>query len=159
MLAIGGTNELLDWFWNFFLVSWDGVKICSYLAAHLIHGGTWGKFDWLRKELRLKAGPVFIREKDMPLLVAVHSKSGPTGLYWKKKFGADHCIAFCPARGSRKPWKMDNTTIFIDPDDPVPKLGFINFQHPECEIVELPDDPGLKISDHFMNHIIEFLKT
>jgi len=138
ILAIGGSDEMIDWFWNAALASWDGVKICSYLSAR-----------------RIKKR--FSRVKGVPLLVTGHSKSGPTALYWKEKYGADYCVAFCPARGFRKDVKLDDTTIFIDPDDVVPKLGALNFKHPKCEIVKLPDDPGLRISDHSIDHIIEYL--
>lgn len=179
LLAIAGTNEMIDWLWNLLLFSWDGVKIGSYLAAHLIHSGTWGDFEWLRKGgVKVKSAmggtwrtltrkppkesrpvPVFKRDFSMPLLVAVHSKSGPTGMYWVKRFSADLCTAFCPARGLRKAESMKKTAIiYVDPDDPVPKLGKINFHHPKCHTVHLPNDPGLmRIKDHSMDHIIEFL--
>lgn len=157
VLAIAGTNEPIDWFWNLLLFSWDGVKIGSYLAANLIFSGTWGRFERIRKLLRLKSGPGF-KHLAMPLLIACHSKSGPTGLYFKRKFGADYCVAFCPARGFRKPVRMENTTILIDLDDPVPMLGYLSFDHPDCERIDLPDDPGMSVSDHFMTHIDEYLK-
>jgi len=168
ILAIGGSNELVDWFWNLFPGSWDGVKIYSYLSAHLIDSGTWGDFEWLRKGLgairkivvkgRHEAIPQFSRVPGIPLLVAAHSKSGPTGVYFKHKFGADLCIAFCPARGFSKPVSLSDTVMYIDPDDPVPKLGKKRFDHPECQVVTLPNEPGWKIGDHFIDHLIEYLK-
>ncbi|WP_022667933.1 hypothetical protein [Desulfospira joergensenii] len=140
VLAIGGSNEGIDWFWNALMVSWDGVKYCSYLSAQRI----------ARR---------FSRDKTMPLLVTGHSKSGPTALYWKKRYGADSCISFCPARGFRKPIPLDNTIIVIDPDDPVPKLGALNFRHPICEKIILPDDhKGLSVGDHFIDHIINYFE-
>ncbi|MCD4675326.1 MAG: hypothetical protein K8S18_04935 [Desulfobacula sp.] len=138
VLAIGGSDEWIDWLWNAALASWDGVKLCSYLSA------------W-RIQKRFKSIP------NVPLLVTGHSKSGPTAMYWKQKYGADYCVAFCPARGFRKPISLDNTTIFIDPDDVVPKLGVLSFEHPICDLVTLPDDPGWSISDHFIDHVIEYL--
>lgn len=46
----------------------------------------------------------------------------------------------------------------MDPDDIVPRIGFLNFGHPYCARIYLPDDfQGIKISDHFMDHINEFL--
>ena len=179
LLAVGGTDEFIDWFWNLLLFSWDGVKICSYLSAHMIHSGTWGDFEWIRKAfghavavvrricrvLRCRPlkghtkVPVFTREPGLPLVVAVHSKSGPTGMYWKRKFGADLCLAFCPARGFRNEFFLAGTIMYVDPDDPVPQLAKISFRHPKCEVVTLPDDPGWRIRDHPIDHIIEYLKT
>lgn len=167
VLAIGGSNEWLDWLWNFLPVSWDGVKICSYLSAWLIYSGTWGCFERLRrilmvvrplaKILKMTPGQAFVRKKDMPLLLAVHSKSGPTGFYYMMKFGADYCVAACPARGLTRQVFLENTVMIVDPDDPVPKLGRLFFVHPVCERYELTDDPGMSIQDHFIDHVIQEL--
>ena len=139
VLAIGGSDEMLDWLWNAALASWDGVKLCSYLSARRI------------KSRFISAQP------SMPLLVTGHSKSGPTALYWKYRYGADYCVSFCPARGFRNPLQLDDTVIFIDPDDLVPKLGALSFEHPICDLITLKDDPGLSISDHSIDHVIEYL--
>lgn len=140
ILAIAGTNELIDWFWNLAPISWDGVKYGSYLSAKRIH-----------KQVEV--------DPDLPLVVAGHSKSGPTALYYKHKYGADHCVMFCPARGLRKSAKFSNTTMFIDPDDVVPKLGSLIFHHPVCKTITLPDDQkGLSIKNHFMSHMIDYLR-
>ena len=142
VLAIPGTNESLDWFWNMLLVSWDGVKLGAYLAAEKIE----------KSFLRL----------DLPLLIACHSKAGPTGLRLKQKYGADYCVAFAPARGFRhgKAPVLENTVIFTDPDDLVDKVGFLSFRHPECEFIEAPDDHFFpSVGDHVMDHWVEFLNA
>ena len=55
---------------------------------------------------------------------------------------------------------MDNVLIVVDPDDIVPKLGFISFRHPDCEVYRLPDDKGwIDLKDHnmdnFMQHFLQ----
>lgn len=141
MLAIPGTDELADWFKNFNMFSINGIKIAAVKAADEIHTN-------------------FKPMKGIPLYVAGHSKGGATAIAYKKKYGADYCISFCPARSLRY-WtdrKMENTTIFIDKNDPVPKTGFLSFCHPICKRVYLPNNfVGLKLSDHFMDHINDFL--
>lgn len=140
ILAIAGTNDLVDWLWNLALVSWNGVKFGSYLSAKRICK-------------RVKINP------NMPLVVAGHSKSGPTAFYYKYKYGADYCVTFCPARGLRKKIKLDSTTMFIDPDDIVPKLGALSFNHPICKKITLPKDhKWISIKNHFMSHVINYLK-
>ena len=67
---------------------------------------------------------------------------------------------FAPAPSMRRSLdrKMDNTTIFIDPDDIVHEAGIINFGHPECEVIKGANDhAGKYIPDHFMDHWIEFV--
>ena len=138
-IAIGGTNEPIDWLWNFALFSRQGIKFGCWLSVQRIME-------------RFKRIP---RRK---LMISCHSKSGPTGAELARRLNADLCISFCPAPGHRKAFMLQQCTMFIDPDDPVPKLGQFSFKHPICRKVKLPDDPGLwKIGDHFLDHIREFL--
>lgn len=54
---------------------------------------------------------------------------------------------------------MENTTVFIDPDDPVSKVGFISFGLPKCKTIESKNDHfGLNISDHFMDSWNRFVE-
>lgn len=142
MLVIPGTDEPLDWIENFKLTDINGIKSPAVKAADEIHAA-------------------FKRVKGVPLYVAGHSKGGATAIAYKRKYGADYCIAFEPARSLRY-WidrRMDNTTIFIDPNDPVPKLGPLSFGHPICKTIMLPDDVmGLKVSEHMMDHINKFIE-
>ena len=145
VLAIGGTDEWIDWVWNFVLASWNNVKLCSYFSAKKIHK-------------RVTIDP------DIPLMVAVHSKSGPTGQYYKLKYGADYCVCFCPAPGFRKAPVMRHTTLYIDLDDYVPDAGQLNFDHPICEVTNLPKDKDVwdikgRVGDHSIDHILEFLEA
>lgn len=145
VLAFAGTNESLDWFWNLMPLWWDGVKLGTYLSVK-------------------RVAKRFIPDSEKKLMVEGHSKGGPPAMYWKQKYGADWCVAFCPAPGFRKKIKLENTTIFIDPDDLVPKAGRILFCHPNVdEVVTLPQDKKWwqilkRINDHLMDHIIKFLK-
>lgn len=141
VLAIAGTNEVADWLKNIDMFSEKGIKKPALDAATEIHRN-------------------FKRMRKVPLLVTGHSKAGATAIAYMRMFGADHCIAFCPARSLRY-WagrKMENTTIFIDPNDPVPKAGLLSFGHPICDRVILPRDHiGIRVSDHFMSHINKFV--
>lgn len=143
VLAIAGTNEIADNFKNLNIFwSKDGVKVGAWEAAHEI------------KKL-------FKRDKRYRLMVTGHSKGGLEAIAWKKLFGADWCIVFAPARGLRY-WtnrKMENITIFIDPDDPVSVLGFINFGYPKCEVIKAKDDHlFFFLKDHFLIHWKEFIE-
>lgn len=139
VLAIGGTNEPIDWFHNFNPMFWDGVKLGSYISARRI----------------LKRF-----KKTIPLLIVTHSKSAPTGFYLNQILKADYCISFCPTPGLRKALIMPNTVMFIDPDDIVPKIGKLMFKHPLCVRHMLPDEVGLfSIRDHYIEHVIEYLNT
>jgi len=74
-----------------------------------------------------------------PLLVTGYSKAGATTIAYKKLFNADWCVTFAPVKSLRY-WsdrKMQNTTLFIYPDDPVSKAGFISFGHPDCKIIKV----------------------
>jgi len=141
-LSIPGTNEFLDWVENFKLWSKKGIKISAYNAAQQIN-------------------KIFKPNPKMKLMVNGHSKGATTAIAYKKLFGADYCIAFCPDRSLRYKSNryMQNTTIFIDKDDIIPKLGFLSFGHPLCDRIYLPNDfIGFKISDHFMKHIDNFIE-
>lgn len=145
VLAIAGTNGTADWFWNLLLLQKDGVKMGSYVSAQRI----------------LKE---FIRSPDMPLLIAVHSKSGPTGIYLQELLNAEYCVSFCPARGFIEDKENKNTIMFIDRDDIVPKVGWSRFKHRRCKTIYLPKDKewyniGGKLKDHFLKHIEEFIKN
>ncbi|MCF6248147.1 MAG: lipase family protein [Desulfobacula sp.] len=141
VLAIAGTNEVMDWLKNIDLWSIKGIKAVAARAA---------------KDIRSR----FLRELGVKLLVCGHSKAGATAIAYKKLFKADWCIAFAPARSLRY-WtnrKMTNTILFIDPDDPVSKAGFISFGHPECNIIKAKNNhPFLKITDHFMHNWVKFV--
>ncbi len=141
VLAIAGTNELADWGKNFNLFSWKGIKYPAYKSAKEIH-------DQVKDKIT------------KPLLVTGHSKAGATAIAYKRLFTGSWCVAFAPARSLRY-WsdrKMQNTTLFIDPDDPVSKAGFISFGHPQCKIIEAEDDHlGLHVADHFMGNWVEFV--
>lgn len=142
VLAIAGTNELGDWWANINLWSKKGIKKGAYDAAVKIHEQIQHKIKY-------------------PLLVCGHSKAGATAIAYKRLFTSSWCVAFAPARSLRY-WsdrKMQNTTIFIDPDDPVSKAGFISFGHPDCKIIEAKDDhAGLHVADHFMKNWICFVE-
>lgn len=143
MLAIPGTDELSDWFKNLNMLSINGIKIAAAKAADEIYAN-------------------FKPMKGIPVYVTGHSKGGATAIAYKKKYGADYCIAFCPARSLRY-WidrRMNNTTIFIDRDDPVPKAGLFSFGHPICTRIMLPKDHIISsVSDHMMTHINKFLNS
>lgn len=142
VLVIAGTNEAADWLSNFNLLSWNGIKIAAYRAANKI-----------KKHIKI--------DPDLKLYVFGHSKGGLTAIAFNKLFKADKCVAFAPARGLRY-WinrEMPNTTIFIDPDDPVSKAGFINFGHPKCNRVTAKDDHLLpSIDDHFIEKWVTYTK-
>jgi len=143
VLAIAGTNELGDWWKNFKLWSKQGVKLPAYNAAHEAREHL-ERIPWL------------------PLMVCGHSKAGATAIAYKRLFGADYCIAFSPARSLRY-WTdraLENTTIFIDPDDPVPMVGCISFGHPVCTRVTAVDDHLVPwVSDHYMTGWVEFTEN
>jgi hypothetical protein len=150
ILAMPGTNEMSDWLWNLHLWSSQGVKRCTYLSVKKIHKAIEGKIN-----------------PYIPLLVTGHSKAGPDALWWKAKYGANYCVAFCPPPAFRR-WNkpvLQDTTIVIDQDDLVPMAGMISFTQPEVsEIITLPDDKkwydikGM-IGDHSMGNIVAFLEN
>jgi hypothetical protein len=144
VLAIPGTNEALDWFWNCLLLQKDSVKLGSYISAKRILSG-------------------FIRTPDTPLLISCHSKSGPTGIYLQELLNAEYCIAFCPARGFKDEKENLNTVMFIDKDDVVPKIGWSIFKHRKCKTIYLPDDKEVLdikgiVNDHLLDHMEEFIE-
>ena len=143
VLAIAGTNELADWWKNFNVLSWKGIKYPALKAAEEVNAD-------------------FGRIQELPLLVCGHSKAGATAIAYKRIFGADFCIAFAPARSLRY-WtdrNMDDTAVFIDPDDPVSKVACISFGHPICTTKEAKRDHILPwVSDHFMARWIDFTES
>jgi len=148
VIAFAGTDEVLDWFDNLNLTSKKGIKKGAYQAAAKAE-------SLLMKRTGTQMRPY------MPTLVTGHSLGGAAAIAYAKLFGAEWCVAFCPARCLRY-WtdrKMPNTTIFIDPDDPVPMLGRISFGHPVCPIVHMPEDTfGLNVGDHYMGHVNDFIR-
>jgi hypothetical protein len=140
VIAIAGTNEARDWGENFKLWSTKGIKKAAVDAAREVS-----------KNVYLSG---------RKLLICGHSKAGATAIAYKRLFGANWCIAFSPARSLRY-WAdrvMENTTIFIDPDDPVPKFGALSFGHPICTVVESQENHfGLCVGDHSMDQWEEFL--
>jgi len=144
VLTIAGSNEKADWLINFNLLSWKGIKIGAYKAAKQLH-------DHFQH----------IRNPDYKLMVTGHSKAGATAIAYAKLFPVDYCIAFAPARSLRY-WtdrKMKNTYLFIDPDDPVHQVGFINFGHPICEQCILPNNHNfLHVMDHHIDNFIAYLE-
>lgn len=138
ILAIAGTNETGDWLHNINLLSWQGTKLSSSRAAKRI-------------------GPV---DHQGPLLVTGHSQGAARAICYARIFGADYCVGFAPPPALR-PWadkKMKNTTLFIDPDDPVSRAGGLGFDHPDCKIIYGENDHVLpSVRDHFMARWIEFV--
>lgn len=142
----------------------------------IIFPGTGCFVDWIKNvDFRAVAGMkrsalsdaidarISIRHRlnpDRILIVAGHSKGAATALCYHRIYNADYCIAFCPARCFRGCISLDNSVMFIDPDDVVPKLGALRFNLPKCELVKLPmDHLGLHIEDHFMEHILDFINA
>ncbi len=138
VLAIAGTNEAADWLYNINILSWHGMKLSSSRAAKRI-------------------GPVEHKGK---LLVTGHSQGAARAICYARIFAADYCVGFAPPPVLR-PWAdkgMENTTLFIDPDDPVSKAGGLSFDHPDCEIVYGKEDHALPcVGDHFMERWVEFV--
>ena len=150
ILAIAGTNELKDWGKNFNLWSKKGIKKSAYDAAIEIFGSDYFKDN---------------RARSLPLIVTGHSKAGATAIAFNKlpdirysALGSAYCIAFAPARCLRY-WanrKMENATIFTDPDDPVSFFGRLNFGHPKCKTFKSSNNYfGFKVSDHYIDSWIE----
>ncbi len=142
VLSIAGTNEFWDWIKNLNIRSKYGVKKVSYEAAKVVYDQIKGVVD-----------------TDVPLLATGHSKGGATALVYKKIFGADYCIAFCPARCMKTEEYMENTVMVIDPDDLVPKLGWSLFELPICERIFLTNNFGWSISSHFLVNMKDFIKN
>jgi len=143
VLAIPGTNGIIDWFWNFLFLQKDGVKYGSYVSAQRI----------------LKT---FIRTPGMPLLITCHSKSGPTGIYLQELLCAEYCVAFCPSMGFTDTKENHKTVIFIDDDDVVVKIGWSRFVHRITKVVVLPRDKKWwdvfgRMKDHLLTHIEEYI--
>ncbi len=144
VLSFSGTNEIKDWRKNLNLFSKRGIKKSAYNAAVEVHKA-------IQKDLYLGC----------KLIVTGHSKGAAEAIAYMRLFDADYCVAFCPARCLR-PWtdrSMPTTTIFVDPDDIVPKLAPISFEHPTCCVIKLEDDVlGLSVKEHFMSHINQYIE-
>ena len=95
-----------------------------------------------------------------PLVVTGHSRGAAAAIAYKRLYGADYCVAFAPPPVIR-PWakhKMMDTTLFIDPDDPVSDAGGVSFDHPDCNIIRAKDDPGFKdVGAHPMSNWLKFV--
>lgn len=154
VLAIRGTDELRDWIKNLWLGSAGGWKKAVYDAADLI-------FEAIE--------PIF--KSKFPMLIAGHSKSGPTAMlcqyYISQIRGDTSCVVFDPAKGLRKDQciYLENTTIFRDPDSIVSYVGWSRFNHPGCTCITLPNDvafswlkPWTWVKQHRMGHFLEFVK-
>ena len=140
-LNICGTNELMDWPSNALLASWDGIKLGGYLEAKRVFEA--------------------VGRPPGTLCVTGHSRGAPSAIAYALLYGADYCRAFSPAR-SLRPWKAlkmpFDCKLFIDPDDPVPKMGALSFKHPDCPRVYSADDKRLpSVADHAMGRWIDFL--
>lgn len=142
VLAITGSNEWRDWFLNLDLRSKDGIKRSSWSAAHQIHKAIKGK-----------------RDNSLPLYTTGHSKGGATAIAYHKLFGSAHTMAFCPARSLKKADSFRNLTTVIDPDDPVPMMGYLTFKQPKCRTLKLRDDHwGTSAGDHVMGHVVRCIR-
>ena len=143
VLTIAPTNELVDWLVNFNLLSWEGIKLGSYRAA---------------KEIR----EYIYWDPYYPLVVTGFSKGAASAIAFKKMFNADYCVSFSPPPCLRR-WsnrEMENTAIFIDPDDPVSKAGIISFGHPKCTRFNAKDDHlALSVGDHDMEKWEKFVEN
>jgi len=143
VLAIAGTNDLMDWFWNLCLLSKNGIKYGAVVAAERI----------------LES---FRRVPGVPLLVCGHSKSTGTAAYLSSTLSAEHCVMFCPIKCYRESTYLPNGIIFLDRDDLVPKVGWSRFVLPSCKTIYLPSDKKWynikgKIQDHGLVHIKEYI--
>jgi len=120
-----------------------GIKLSAYRSAKRI-----------MKDIKLYP--------DIPIIATGHSLGGAVVIALKKMFKiVDYCIAFAPARCLRY-WsnrKMDNTTIFTDPDDMVSNLlAIISFGLPICSRIKSKRNHWLwSFKDHKMEHWKEFI--
>ena len=142
ILSIAGTNELSDWSKNLNQSSKDGIKRVAVEAALEVYTSVEHHLHYAK-----------------PLMVVGHSKAGASAIAFKKMFNADYCMAFCPARSLRinTDRHMENTFVFIDPDDWVPKMGWARFGHPIATRITFKNNFGLNPSQHSMVHIIDRL--
>lgn len=143
ILAIAGTNGLLDWFWNLCMLQKDGVKLGAYVSAERV----------------LKD---FKRITGTELYIICHSKSGPTGIRIQELLNEGICIALCPARGFIEEKENESVIMLIDEDDIVPKVGWSRFCHRVCKTIFLPKDKKWwnlwgRIKDHSVDHIEKFV--
>ena len=143
ILAIAGTNGLVDWFWNLCMLQKEGVKLGAYVSAERV----------LRD---------FKREYNTDLYIICHSKSGPVGIRIQELLNEGICIALCPARGFIEEKENKNVIMIIDKDDVVPIIGWSRFCHRICKTIFLPKDKKWwnlrgKIKDHSVDNIEEFV--
>lgn len=125
VLSIAGTN---GWLWdmlkNINILSRAGIKLSAYRAAGRI-----------KKYLNINT--------TMPLLITGHSLGGAAAIAYKKRFKKGRCIVFAPANCLRRyrSRKMSDTTVFLDPDDPVTQIfGRLSFGLPDCETIRAEDN-------------------
>lgn len=153
-IAIRGTDETKDWKKNLNLLSKKGVKKSAFDAA-------------IEIAEHIKANGLL--SLSLKTIVTGHSKGGAEAIAYHKVikeivpfYHSDWCVAFAPARCLRY-WtdrKMENTTIFTDPDDPVSFFGRISFGHPICKHIKADDDHfGFKISDHDIDNWVRFVNN
>lgn len=147
ILVVPGTNEWRDWWVNFDLRSREGIKKGGVDAAEEIH-------KYLKDNSHLIS-------QEMPLYVVVHSKSGPTGIAYKKKYGCDGLVMFAPARSMKYDADrvLDNTVLFHDGADPVTELlGRFSFGHPICKKYKSTKNGGIpfRIKGHLVDYWIDF---
>ena len=136
IIAIAGSNELLDWWKNFMLFSWKGFKLAAYQAAKQIFNSK-----------------QYAKMPKRKLLITGHSKAGATVPAFLKIFGGTWGIAFNPAPSMRR-WtnrKINNLTLFIHKNDPVSMAGIINFGHPICETFYAEKGKGYDVSNHLIS--------
>jgi len=136
ILAIPGFNEFLDGFRVINVTSWEGIKLGAYKAAHKIH-------NRIKHKIRF------------PLLVSGHSMGAGSAIAYHKLFESSWCCAFDPVRVLRR-WatrEMENTYLFINKNDLIPKAGFINFGHPKCEIEYIDNNLSVKEAHNIDNWV------
>ena len=144
VIAVAGTDDLIDMVKNINLLSRKGIKLSAYRAAKRI-----------MKDVDLCPG--------IPIIATGHSLGGAVVIALKKMFKIiDYCIAFAPARCLRY-WskrKMENTTIFTDPDDIVSNLlAIVSFGLPICNRIKSRKNHwSWSIKDHKIGHWKEFIK-
>lgn len=144
LLAIAGSNDGWDWFWNVTLFSWAKIKLGAYFAAKRIH-----KSKHFRD----------LRDFSKPLIVTGHSRAGASAPAFFKMFCSqehDYLVFFNPCPSVRRTMSdeertLNNAIAFRNKHDIVDKAGILNFGHWYCETVDQPKDQGNVIDDHVLN--------
>lgn len=161
-LSICGTNEPFSWRWSKLKMWLKEWRInCDLRSRHGIKIGPWRA----AKEIFNSTKYLTERIIHLPLIIDGHSKGADEALAFKRRYYNTNskvfCIAFAPAPMFRRIFgdrKMYNTAVIIDPDDPVPKLGVINFGHPEFLIIKTKNDHiGLNKDDHDLSNYKTFI--